>query len=312
MFNWQYYLNKYPDLRQIGIHTEQQAIQHWNLHGEKEGRIPSQLLECYNINTIDKNKINSTCKSGGRLGNMFIRNMVSSIIAYKNRLLFVYDRLEEFKQLGIDSLLFTGTNTYDDTLLITDNIINEVLFNDTFFNKYVKDKNILFKIHDYNPFNIYDHTWAQTKEIALHIKNTIYDNRDKIIEKNPYKERYNNDVFVHVRLGDIVELNLYTSYEYYDKALSQITFDKGYISSDTISHEICTTLINKYNLIVYNNTEIDTIQFASTCKNIVLSTGTFSWMIGIFGFFSNIYYPETKVIWHGDIFIYPEWTMINY
>jgi hypothetical protein len=38
-FDWQYYLDKYPDLRMNGVHTEQQALQHWINHGEKEGRV---------------------------------------------------------------------------------------------------------------------------------------------------------------------------------------------------------------------------------------------------------------------------------
>jgi hypothetical protein len=38
--DWKFYLDTYPDLRQNGIHTEQQALQHWNTYGQKEGRIP--------------------------------------------------------------------------------------------------------------------------------------------------------------------------------------------------------------------------------------------------------------------------------
>jgi len=38
-FDWQYYLNKYPDLRANGVHTEEQALEHWNRFGKKEGRI---------------------------------------------------------------------------------------------------------------------------------------------------------------------------------------------------------------------------------------------------------------------------------
>jgi hypothetical protein len=34
--------------------------------------------------------------------------------------------------------------------------------------------------------------------------------------------------------------------------------------------------IKKYNLIPYNNNEIDTIMFGSTCKNVILTSGTFS------------------------------------
>jgi len=37
-FDWEFYLDMYPDLRQNGIVTEQQALQHWNNYGKQEGR----------------------------------------------------------------------------------------------------------------------------------------------------------------------------------------------------------------------------------------------------------------------------------
>jgi len=39
VFDWQYYLEKYPDLRINGVNTEQQAIHHWTSYGIKEGRV---------------------------------------------------------------------------------------------------------------------------------------------------------------------------------------------------------------------------------------------------------------------------------
>jgi hypothetical protein len=38
LFDWQYYLDQYPDLRMNGVYTEQQALHHWIYYGEKEGR----------------------------------------------------------------------------------------------------------------------------------------------------------------------------------------------------------------------------------------------------------------------------------
>ena len=43
-FNWQFYLNKYPDLRANGVHTKEQAINHWNKYGKKEGRTATHTL----------------------------------------------------------------------------------------------------------------------------------------------------------------------------------------------------------------------------------------------------------------------------
>ena len=50
--------------------------------------------------------------------------------------------------------------------------------------------------------------------------------------------------------------------------------------------------------------------FASTCKNIVLSHGTFSWLIGLLGFYSTIYYQKITRFWQGDIYVFPEWIEI--
>jgi hypothetical protein len=47
-FDWTYYLDKYPDLRAHGIHSEVQASEHWNNHGKHEGRIsaPFDKIDC--------------------------------------------------------------------------------------------------------------------------------------------------------------------------------------------------------------------------------------------------------------------------
>jgi hypothetical protein len=41
--DWQFYLDRYPDLRQNGVHTEQQAFQHWIVCGQMEGRQSSNF-----------------------------------------------------------------------------------------------------------------------------------------------------------------------------------------------------------------------------------------------------------------------------
>ena len=60
--------------------------------------------------------------------------------------------------------------------------------------------------------------------------------------------------------------------------------------------------------------EIQTIQFASTCRYIGLSHGTYSAIIGYLVFFSNVYYKnlEKDKLWHGDIFSIPDWYKLEY
>jgi hypothetical protein len=68
----------------------------------------------------------------------------------------------------------------------------------------------------------------------------------------------------------------------------------------------------KYNLKIIDYDEVNTVMFGSTCKYIVLSNGTFSWLIGFLAYYSNIYYPKIIHKWHGDIFIFDSWNEIEY
>ena len=243
---------------------------------------------------IIKNKsiienISTTLNTSGRFANHFIRNMASHILAKKYNLKFIYSYYNEIKELGID-LFIDGINVYNETIEIYDaNLID-------YINNIIINKNIIMN-------NSY-----QIKEFILYLKKYFDDNNlfEQVKIKNIYNSRYNknNDLFVHVRLGDTIGFNL--SFEYYDNIISKIKFENGYISSDTINHEICQKLINKYNLIKIELNEIQTIMYGSTCKYIVLSEGTFSWLIGFLGIYSEIYVPSIHT-WHGDIFVLPEW-----
>jgi len=243
---------------------------------------------------IIKNKsiiqnISTTLNTSGRFANHFIRNMASHILAKKYNLKFIYSYHNEIKELGID-LFIDGINSYNETIEIYDTNLMD------YINNIIINKNIIMN-------NCY-----QSKEFILYLKKYFDDNHlfDQIKIKNIYNSRYdtNNDLFVHVRLGDTIGFNL--SFEYYDNIISKIKFENGYISSDTINHEICKKLINKYNLIKIELNEIQTIMYGSTCKYIVLSQGTFSWLIGFLGIYSEIYVPSTHT-WHGNIFVIPEW-----
>lgn len=85
--------------------------------------------------------------------------------------------------------------------------------------------------------------------------------------------------------------------KYYTDIIKINTYDNIYISSDTINDEEILEIKNTFknvHLIDYN--EVETIMFGSTCKNIILSHGTFSAIIGYMAFYSNIYYHDEKAI----------------
>jgi hypothetical protein len=121
---------------------------------------------------------------------------------------------------------------------------------------------------------------------------------NNIINKNPYNERYknNNDIFLHIRLDDTKRWNV--GIEYYIHCIKLLQCNNIYIGSDNFNDNIIIKLKTLYpNIIFFKEDPIKTIQFASTCKNIILSHGTFSAVIGYLGFFSNVYFPNKNPRW---------------
>ena len=239
----------------------------------------------------------TTTTMHGRLGNQIIRNLSVSLIAEKHNLFVSYCNFELIKELGID--LFVGKNIYNNTIVLSEENYLSILNNDS-LNSNVDPNSSFF----------------QTKEIT----NLLYEylQHDKIksniMNKNPFNDRYNknNDLFIHIRLTDVAHFN--PGIQYYLKTISTIEFDKLYISTDDKNHDIIRNIFEMYpNTILVEFNEINTFQFASTCKNIILSHGSFSAIIGYLSFFSNIYYPEYEndKIWYGDMFTINGWNKIK-
>lgn len=251
--------------------------------------------------------INSNIRSSGRFSNHFFRNMASHFLAIKNNIKYTYSFSEPFKQLGI-TFFTEGVHTFPSKEIL--HIHTEDLMD------YIEkpDKIIQNNI-------VMNEEFYQEPRFCFYLKKHFYENLEnhtQIIQQNPYKSRYNNnqDVFIHVRLGDIAGIHSY-DFHYYDTVLKKIyelnTINKGYISSDSITNPICKKLIQKYHLEIVQTNEVHTIQFGSTCKHIVLSSGTFSWLIGFLSFNNSyVYYPDPvmKFKWHGNIFVFPEWIKI--
>jgi hypothetical protein len=239
----------------------------------------------------------STTGHFGRLGNQIIRNLAVSLLAKKHNLKVDYFNKDLINKLGIE--LFNGSNSYNYIQNLTD---------DNYFTIY----NIDELNYNLNPNN----NFFQTKEITNFLYNYLHKDEIKsnIIDNNPFKQRYtqNNDLFIHIRLTDVAHLN--PGITYYVNAIKNINFDKLYISTDDNNNNMVKELLKLYSssqLINFN--EINTFQFASTCKHIILSHGSFSAIIGYLSFFSNIYYPEYELnkIWYGDMFSIDNWIKLS-
>jgi hypothetical protein len=241
---------------------------------------------------------NDMTGSEGRFCNHIIRAHAASFISKKRNLRFNYGNyFDKMKQLGI-TLYTDGEMTYK-------------------LEQHISDSNVIQYITDDVPIfrNIYlNRSFFQTEAFSNYLYKYYQtpDIQQSIIEANKFNNRYenNNDVFVHVRLGDVTDKN--QGFAYYDKALSQLSFDIGYIASDNLNHDICKKLIEKYKLVKIYYDEVETIMFGSTCKHIVLTGGSFSYIIGLFGFFSKIYYLKGFNNWYpAELFHIPDWTEIS-
>jgi len=235
--------------------------------------------------------------ASGRLCNQIIRNIAVSLIAEKYNLRVDYINKHLIEQLGIT--LFSGENEYTNTIPLTD---------DNYFSVY----NCENLSNNLNPNNNY----FQTKEITNFLHNYLHSDaiKSRIINANPYKERYNNnnDVLLHIRLTDVARFN--PGLNYYVNALKGITYDNIYITTDQPSHTIINSLLQLYPTAkIIHETEVATLQLSSTCKHIILSHGSFSAIIGYLAFFSTVYYPEYELgkIWYGDMFSINNWIKLS-
>jgi hypothetical protein len=241
--------------------------------------------------TIDTKTYYSTFGHGGRFGNYFFRNMLGSILAEKYDLKAQYKYHEIFDKLHID--LYSGTKNYNSPIIINNSNYLNYLEN----NIEITNNLLLFDYFQVPEFCKYLQKYFDKKY------------RDKFNINNPYYHNINNnDLFVHVRLDDIA--NFTPGFEYYDNIISSIKYNIGYISSDSPTHPIVLDLIKKHNLLFFNGNEIDFLLYGSTFKNIILSNGSFSWVLGFLSNNSNIYYPIMTEKWYGDIYVFDKWNGI--
>jgi len=234
----------------------------------------------------------------GRLCNQIIRSIAVSLIAEKHDLKVIYYNANRMDQLGIP--LYSGSKLYLTTLILNDRTYEDI--------------DAMVKLEDNLDVNSCD-SYLQTHAIARRVYSYLQIHKDAIISKNPFKELYNNnnDVFVHIRLTDAEKHN--PGIDYYLKVLSMLEFDTIHISSDNVNHDIIYRILMEYpdSVTIATYEPEETLQFASTCKHVILSHGTFSAMIGYIGYYSNVYFPAYDRDcnnWCGDVFYMDGWNAI--
>ena len=220
-------------------------------------------------------------KPQGRLGNVLLQNIGISIISKKFDLKVEnYFFEKEFQILGCQ--FHSGLNTYTEKFKITD---YELL-------SFLSESRVNKCVEYFGYFQI--------KEFVLNYKEDILSHFNL-----DHTESFSNDAFVHVRLGDVEDFN--PGYNYYYKCLSKLKCENIYISTDSPNNNMVKRLLSDFDLILYQNDPIETLNFARKFNTLILSKGTFSWWIGMLSKAENIFYPINDRPWCGDIFVFEDW-----
>lgn len=156
-------------------------------------------------------------------------------------------------------------------------------------------------------FRIHPHEFFQESIAAEYIRN----NREKIFYKWLIEDT-TEGIFIHYRLGDIAGDDRAVNIEHFEKAVTSIPNYENlpkYISSDSPDDSRVKKLCNDYGFSIHQSSAIETILFGSRFTNKLISFGTFSWFIGIFGSQKNVIIPNRNdyPVWHGDIFSFDDW-----
>ena len=127
-----------------------------------------------------------------------------------------------------------------------------------------------------------------------------------------YDERPNDEVFVAYRIGDLANTQAMLPLDYYVTALKSLNFSKGYITSDSINHPNILKLSKQFNLEPYsNNDPMCKINFAKNFRQLILSEGSFSFLMGFLSKAENIICSRRPLYWHGDLFFNSNWVGLN-
>ena len=233
----------------------------------------------------------NTAVCSGRLGNRIFQNLAVDAVCCKLQIDAKYDKEDECEKLGIH--LFHTSNKYlaARKVALTESVAQDIL-----------DKSLYVF-----PTAVSRTSFFQTPYFAHLFYDRLKEARNRLSEK-----QRSNTIFVHMRLGD--REHACRSAADYIQAIQNVkeTNDQVYVASDTPNHPNVKQVLQACGAQLVQENEVQTILFGATCNKLVLSDGTFSWLIGALSSASSVQVlPSRNGRWHGDIFVFEKWTIVS-
>ena len=224
----------------------------------------------------------------GRLGNNLIQYAAAYVLAKKTGLQLDAPHTRKYSNTGSYKTSSDTSNTIE------------------------TDFGSVFKInslsgHSFNDYieltddNYFEHLKNPTPNKGYHLngffqhERLLVDCREEILNLYQLPESdftpSKNDAFIACRLGDcLVTSRTYCTIDYIDQQLqmNRDSYNKVYITSDTIDHPPLVDLIKKYDLTIYQDEPLNTILFACRFNNLILSAGSFSYWMAYLSEATNI------------------------
>jgi hypothetical protein len=231
----------------------------------------------------------------GRLGNKVFQQIAVSLLAEKYDLLASYTREKEFAELGVP--LWRGSKPLQGRYVkLTNGLLEELLT--------TKGKELPIRLWLDSSDSYFQFPW-----FSNYLRVLFRGKFERSLRlANPWRDRFNanNDTFVHIRLGDMAEVGTRPAIDF----IKAVGIPRGhvFVSSESNNHVLVRHIVSHFSATLLDLNAVQTIQFGSTCAQLVLSDGTFSWTIGSMASLNAriVIVPRKNVEWSGNI-IHSDW-----
>ena len=238
-------------------------------------------------------------QGSGRFGNIMLRNLACYVLSKKFNCRVIYEKMEN---IGIHLISTPKTQKVGKEIKLNDADVFNV-----FQNRLQLKDNHLYHIHRY----------CQSPEIVGEIiceilNSELLDNYKKYIESK-YSDFYtNNDIFIHYRAIDKENRKLHalpnaeTMLEVIDYIIKTKNVSNIYLSYDRKNDVINQILKVHKKIIDFSKKSItETINFGSSRKYVLVSSGSFSFTIGLLAYINSskiFVYSKSGIGWHPPFF----------